>query len=264
METPVPSRPRPRTRLAWSGLEGSRRYYLTANNRNLRFLLHRRIHWMNDFIHPQSTGAELGAGIGFSSGFIQARRFVLTDITPYPWIHLAADALSTPFRTGSLDFVVANNMIHHVASPLRFFEEVRRILKPGGHLLIQEMNASLAMRLLLRLLRHESYSFDPDVFDPEVICTDPKKPWSANCAIPNLLFDDPERFRQHVPYFEIRRSSFSEFFIWLNSGGVNAKAPYVPLPGPALKALAALDSALIRLTPQTFALQRQIALRKSA
>jgi len=43
------------------------------------------------------------------------------------------------------------------------------------------------------------YDFSADPFDPTRPCNDPADPWSANCAIPNLLFDDLGRFRARYP-----------------------------------------------------------------
>ena len=129
--------------------------------------------------------------------------------------------------------------------------------------LVQEINASLMMRLVLRLMRHEGYAFDAEVFDRDAICTDPEDLWSANCAIPNLLFDDRTRFEQHVPFFRIERSTFSEFSIFLNSGGVIAKTASIPLPRLGLRALKRVDDVLAHALPGVFALQRQIALRRT-
>jgi hypothetical protein len=136
-----------------------------------------------------------------------------------------------------------------------------RILKPGGVLLVQEINASFFMRLLLRLMRHEGYSFEPNVFDPNLVCTDPNDLWSANCAIPNLLFDDPNKFHSYVPKFRITKQSHSEFFTFINSGGVIAKTFSIPLPLPLIKVAEAVDSVLTISCPSVFALQRQIVLK---
>ena len=188
---------------------------------------------------------------------------MLTDFTDKPWLDVkAVDALNTPFRDGEFDFIVSSNMIHHVPYPRRFFKEMYRILRPGGFLLVQEINASLMMRFLLRAMRHEGYSFEPDVFDENLVCTDPNDLWSANCAIPNLLFDDVQKFEKSIPEFKIVKRSYSEFFNFANSGGVIAKTRYVPLPVWGLKALKGIDDTLATLMPQVFALQRQIALRK--
>jgi SAM-dependent methyltransferase len=241
----------------------ARRHYFASASHNLKRLLRRRYEWMNRFIDRDHVGVEIGCGTGLSKEFIRAERYYLTDVADYDWLDFKhVDALSTPFDDASFDFVVASNAIHHMAQPLVFFREMDRILKPGGRLLVQEVNASLAMRAALRLMRHEGYSFEHDVFDQQAICNDPADPWSANCAIPNLLFDDRRRFEQHVPQFRILHAGFSEFACMLNSGGVIAKTFYVPLPRVLVDVLHGMDTILTRLFPQLLAMQRQIALQK--
>lgn len=242
-----------------------RRFYYENKNPNLRFLLYNRFAWMNQYIQPNWKGMEVGAGIGVSKDIIQAKDFIITDFSDNDWLDVKdVDALHTPFANESFDFVISSNMIHHVPYPVKFFQEMRRILKPGGLLLVQEINASLFMRFALRIMRHEGYSFSANVFDENEVVTDPNDLWSANCAIPNLLFDDEKKFQTNLPYFKILRQSYSEFFIFLNSGGVVAKTFYLPLSQPLLKGVRAVDNVLAQAFPNVFALQRQLVLKKVA
>ena len=231
---------------------------------NLRHLLAGRYLWMNEFIRPGDVGLEVGCGTGLSKEFIRAKEFFLSDFDSYDWLDSKnINALATPFDDAAFDFVVNSNMIHHVPSPLAFFEEMHRILRPGGSLIIQEINASLLMRLLLRVMRHEGYSFNVDVFDPKTICTDASDLWSANCAIPNLLFDDLAAFQRQVPGFRLVTHRYRECLTMVNSGGVIAKTVYVPLPRIALRLIGLVDAGLVSLLPEVFAMQRQIVLQKS-
>lgn len=242
----------------------AREQYLSGRvPENLRRLLAGRYLWMNDFIRPGDVGLEVGCGTGLSKQFIQAKEYYLSDLDEYDWLDFKnVDALATPFDDASFDFVVNSNMIHHVASPLRFFAEMHRILKPGGRLIIQEINASLLMRLLLRLMRHEGYSYDVNVFDPNAVCTDPNDLWAANCVIPNLLFDDRQAFARHVAGFDFVHHRFGECLCLINSGGVIAKTVYLPLPRAAVRCLEAVDSVLTSWFPGLLALQRQIVLQR--
>jgi SAM-dependent methyltransferase len=240
---------------------GARAAYYERPPTNLRYLLQTRYSWMNRFIGPHDRGVEVGCGMGVGKDFIRSDEFLLTDLADHDFLDVpGVDAMQTPFESASLDFVVANNMIHHLASPMRFLDEMARVLKPGGRLLIQDINASLAMRAILRLMRHEGYSFAPDVFDPGVICTDPDDLWSANCAISNLLFDDRARFEQQVPAFRIVYHRFSEFLLFANSGGVTAKTFFIPLPERMLRVVGRIDDLLASTLPEIFALQRRVVL----
>jgi SAM-dependent methyltransferase len=243
----------------------ARQAYFDGGSTNLRVLLRNRYEWMNQFIKSDDIGVELGCGTGLSKEFIRAKKFLLSDVAGYDWLDVKhVDALATPFEDASFDFVVCSNMIHHVAHPLVIFREIERILKPSGRLIVQEVNASLTMRFLLRAMRHEGYSYERDVFDSAAVCNDPQDPWSANCAIANLLFDDAARFERFVPEFRVIHSSYSECISMINSGGVIAKTFYVPLPNWLLRIVSRFDTFLTQCFPQMFAMQRQIVLEKQA
>ena len=237
--------------------------FMKLHNNNLKFLLKNRYEWMNEYIEKDWKGIDVGCGSGISKFYIKAKNFILTDYADNDWLDVKnVDALNMPFDDASFDFIVSSNMIHHVPYPVKFLKEMHRILKPGGLVLIQEINASFFMRLFLRLMRHEGYSFEADVFNEEVVCTNVNDLWSANCAIPNLLFDNEGKFNKKAPYFEIIRNKYCEFLIFLNSGGVIAKTFYIPLPLFLLEIIKITDDILIKMFPRIFALQRQIVLKK--
>lgn len=242
----------------------ARKLFLEGANPNLIFLLDQRFRWMQAYIDPlMHDGVELGCGQGYGKGVLRARSYLLTDYADYPWLDVKfVDALATPFSDGQFDFVIASNMIHHVPYPARFFAEVRRILKPGGKLLVQDVNCSLLMRTMLHLMRIEGYSYDVDVFDAQVPANDPHDLWSGNNAVPNLVFDDAVRFHAQVPGFRIVEQGFGETLVYLASGGVTAKTFFVPLPAWALRALKAIDDLLIAVAPQTLALQRRAVVQR--
>lgn len=242
----------------------ARKLFLEGANPNLVFLLDQRFGWMQAHIDPLThDGVELGCGQGYGKSVLKARSYLLTDYADYPWLDVKfVDALATPFGDGQFDFVIASNMIHHVPYPAKFFAEVRRILKPGGKLLVQDVNSSLLMRTMLHLMRIEGYSYEVDVFDARVPANDPNDLWSGNNAVPNLLFDDPARFHAHVPGMRILEQGFGETLVYLASGGVTAKTFFIPLPKWALRSLKAADDVLTRVAPQLVALQRRAVVQR--
>jgi SAM-dependent methyltransferase len=229
---------------------------------NLRYCLRKRFVWMQRYLGPESFAVEVGCGAGFSEKFIHAGRLELTDAEPRPWVSRVVDAHELPYTDASVDVLIANNVIHHLAYPDRFFREAGRVLRPGGHLLVQECNLGKTTEWALRITGHEGFDWSADPFDASRPCNDPKDPWSANCAIPNLLFDDLASFRMRYPMFEVAESGLSEFFIHFNNGGISARVPYVPLPEAALRVVDAVDSALVAIAPRFFAAQRRVAFRR--
>ena len=47
-----------------------------------------------------------------------------------------ADGTSLPFRDGSFDLVLSHSVIEHVANPLAYLKEAKRVLKRGGFMLL--------------------------------------------------------------------------------------------------------------------------------
>ncbi|TMD32618.1 MAG: class I SAM-dependent methyltransferase [Chloroflexi bacterium] len=96
---------------------------------------------------------DLGGGMGRMSIPLSSRHFVtLTDISPQ-MLELArphaserlrlqvADARSLPFEDQSFDYVLAIDLLPHIPSPQDLLLEARRVLKPGGRLIIDNTNS---------------------------------------------------------------------------------------------------------------------------
>lgn len=184
---------------------------------------------MNDYLNEGAKIFEIGAGAGFSPLYL-SQRPILTDAVKNGWIDRPLDATQMDLEDASVDVLIASHTIHHFYSPFKFFKEAERVLKDGGVLLIQEINTSFFMRVLLRLMRHEGWSYQPNVFDETTVVNDPKDLWSANCAIPELLFSQPEKFEACFSRLRIERNELCEFTIFPLSGGVVAKARVPELP----------------------------------
>lgn len=55
----------------------------------------------------------------------------------YPLIDFAvADAYALPYASASIDATVMNNLWEHLPDPVRLLEQIRRVLKPGGHVIV--------------------------------------------------------------------------------------------------------------------------------
>jgi len=245
-------------------LEKSRKRYLSKSNNNLIHLLKSRYVWMNEFIRQYDVGLELGAGMGASKDFIKSKNFSISDFTNCKWLDLKnIDAHSTNLAPNSLDFIIASNLIHHLAYPRKFFHEAYRILKPEGKLLIQDINTSIIMRFLLKIMRHEGYDESIDVFNDIGPLCDENNLWAANCSIPKLLFRDKTKFEKEFPFWIIVNFKNTEFLQFINSGGVIAKTRYIKLSPKSIKVTVLIDKILCRIFPSIFAMQLRCVLVKT-
>lgn len=243
-------------------VERARHQFLEHRMRNLEALLRQRYLWMNDHIRPDDKVVEFGCGAGFSRLYINHPNLTLTDVNANDWVDQYADAMNPPFEENSVDVFVCSHMVHHMAKPVTFFRKVHPILKPGGRILIQDLNTALAMRSLLWAMRHEGWSYDIDVFDENAVTNDPADPWSANCAIPEMLFRSNERFERKVAGYKITLNELNECLLFPLSGGVISKTKVPELPNFVLNGVRALDKALVAVAPGLFALGRSVVLEK--
>jgi ubiquinone/menaquinone biosynthesis C-methylase UbiE len=74
-------------------------------------------------------------------------------------VRLSEDG-TIPVTHGSIDFVWCSETIEHVADALGLLQEVRRVLKPGGRLLLTTPSHSLLRRISIAALRFDRH-FDP-------------------------------------------------------------------------------------------------------
>ena len=68
----------------------------------------------------------------------QGATYIGIDIasTQCPAPDVCADSLSLPFKSSLFDVVLSTQVIEHVRDPFRLFAEIRRVLRPGGHLVM--------------------------------------------------------------------------------------------------------------------------------
>ena len=245
-------------------VEAAREYFLSGKNRILHRLVKQRFQWMNRYIDDRMDRVvELGCGAGLSKLFIKTDKLVLTDIEEHDWVDCRMDANRLDYPDESIDVIICSHMIHHIANPATFLDDLSKKLKPGGYILIQDIYTCLLMKLALRVMRHEGWSDRVDVYDRSALCNDPSDPWSANCSIPKLLFfRGGDRFRQEFPSYRVVERARNECFLFLCSGGVISKTFHLPLGDRGAGFLAKIDKAFIKVAPSIFACGCSVVLQK--
>lgn len=97
---------------------------------------------------------EVGAGTGVISKMFAelGHEVIATDISPNMMDEIkkkglsavVCDAEQLPFPDASFDTVLASEVLYYLDNPDRFLQEARRVLKPGGVLLLSSANARVA------------------------------------------------------------------------------------------------------------------------
>ncbi len=240
----------------------ARQRFLNERFQNLEYLLKFRYDWMNEYLKEDTVIIEVGAGTGFSHLYLKQKP-ILTDATnDNPWIDKYIDATNMDLDDNSVDVIIASHNIHHFYSPYKFFKECERVLKQDGKIIIQEINTSLMMRTLLKLMRHEGWSYDVDVFNPDAIVNHESDLWSANCAVPEMLFEKNSKFEEVFSYKVIKNEP-CECLIFPLSGGVISKTKMPKFPKFFLNFILLLDRVLVAFLPNIFALGRRVVLERT-
>lgn len=118
-----------------------------------------RIIEMATELRPE-TLLDIGCGRGFLLDQLSSRGLtgltgvdVYDDVRSEHWDYARGDVTrEMPFADASFECVVAGEIIEHVPDPDSFLREIRRVLKPGGTLIISTPNmVSWANRILVPL-----------------------------------------------------------------------------------------------------------------
>jgi ubiquinone/menaquinone biosynthesis C-methylase UbiE len=78
-----------------------------------------------------------------------------------PFDRELAEAAKLPFDDGSIDLAVMVRVLHHLPDPDNELAELARILRPGGHAVIEAANSTHAVRRMAALLRRQRIPADP-------------------------------------------------------------------------------------------------------
>ena len=112
------------------------------------------------------------------------------------------------------------------------------------------------------ITRDEGWSYKKNIFNTSNNLFKTNDPWFSNTAIAELLFKNQINFLNNFPEYKLIENNLSEFFIFINSGGVNTDVKKIPLNNFFLDIINFVDKALIKLFPRLFALNRSVVIKK--
>ena len=246
-------------------LNKSRKKVFNSKNLNLEFLLNKRFGWMKNYIKNKKNIIELGSGNGCIKKIINSKKIILTDIIEYKWINKKIDMRKINLGKkyyNKIDIFIFNHSLHHCSNPSKTLKLISKYLKKGGHILLNEPEASFSLRLIQYILDDEGWSFKVDIFNAKKDIFKSNDPWFSNTATANLLFSNPNKFHENFPFYKIEKNELSEFFIFVNSSGVNQNIFYIKSNKFLNLILSFVDKILIFLLPQIFALNRSVVIKK--
>jgi SAM-dependent methyltransferase len=78
-----------------------------------------------------------GRGKPYASFFTgRVTNHYVLDVSPAPSVDVVGDARDMPFSNASIDVVLITQVLEHIPEPVAVISEIRRVLKPGGTLLL--------------------------------------------------------------------------------------------------------------------------------
>ncbi len=117
--------------------------------------------WGFAAVYPRLHGCRFAIGIDISSAAIaESERVSAAGVYPYGdrFQYLTSRGESLPLPDGTVDVVFSGESIEHVDATVAFVDELHRVMRPGGHLVVTTPNADAE----LYRRRGERYCVGPE------------------------------------------------------------------------------------------------------
>jgi SAM-dependent methyltransferase len=215
---------------------------------------------MLSFQKPDGVSVEVGAGPGFFKKLLPST--ISTDLVWSEWLDAVADAQRLPFQSSSVTNLFGLDVLHHLASPMKFLQEAQRILSPGGRLILVEPWVTPFSYLIYRYLHQEGCDLSALPENPEDgKHPKEKKALEGNPAIPYLLFGPRycSRTLASLPLFSVLAAEPFCLFAYLLSGGFK---PFNLLPEFLYPFVSRFERATFTLWRRSAALRILLVLEK--
>lgn len=207
------------------------------------------------FLSGEGARVEIGAGVApIRDSYSDV---LATDIVPGPGLDRVLDAEKMDFPDGSVRVLFGQNCFHHFPHPARFFEELERVVVPGGGaILLEPYYGPFAAFLFRRMFSTEGY--DKGFPSWETPAAGPMN--GANQALSYIVFErDRAEFERRFPGLRIvHQETCDNYMTYLFSGGLNFRQLWPNWAAPLLSLIQALLSPLDRW----LALHHVVVIRK--
>ena len=126
--------------------QGEQRLFPSLTNPNWLVLRERRRifdHWLARLSSNRLDVLDVGGRIQPYRSLIANRlhRYVAVDLRSTPLVSIVARAEQLPLRDSQFDLVLCTQMLEYIADPSMVIDEIHRVLRPGGTLLLSVPSA---------------------------------------------------------------------------------------------------------------------------
>ena len=166
---------------------------------------------------PEGPRVEIGSGGGLGRTLLP--NVFCSDVVSIEEIDVVLEAEHLPFSSCSISAFYLLNTLHHLNSPISFFREAIRCLKPKGRIVCIEPYNSILSRFLYS-------NFHKETFDTTVDWTIGNRRGrlsGGNNALPWIIFGrDVRRFKEQFCELDIIRIFPHTWLSYVLSGGVSS------------------------------------------
>jgi SAM-dependent methyltransferase len=132
--------------LAFVEEQSKSRLYPRLTNPNWLVLRRRREifrQWMDGFVQVDPVVLDVGGRVQPYRTLLKGKniRYYAIDLKITPMVSVAGDARAIPFQDNVFDCVICTQVLDCVPAPHKVTEEIHRVLKPGGVLLLSVPSA---------------------------------------------------------------------------------------------------------------------------
>lgn len=182
---------------------------------------------------------ELGSGLGNIKTMLP--ECITTDIFPNPWIDQVEDAYQLSFENGSVSNLILFDVWHHLQFPGTALKEFRRVLAPGGRVIVFDPAMGLIGRVVLGCFHHEPLGLkQPITWDAPKGSSTKEFSYYAAQGNASRIFRKPE-FKAQLADWRITELAYFSGLAYVATGGF--RGPQFA-PGVVLEWMTAVDSVL--------------------